>query len=138
LHHIVDINSGGMRVEEYQGVQLPLTVREEARAVQLLRDDAELWTALAEQYRYITGEPLTDIAQLQVKVSLFLGESMPDQVNPAAQQCGQHRCAQVLLFTTDRTLLEALPIVDLSQGRVIQVLSDSWRVPAGDESSGGN
>ncbi len=130
IHSIIDVESGAVREERLRGVQLPLTVREKARALQIIRGDADLWSALAERYRLITGETLTATEQLQTKVSLFLGESMPDQVNAAAQQCGQHRCAQVLLFTVDHTLLEALPIVDLSRGKVIQILSDSWGVPA--------
>lgn len=130
IHSIVNVESGAVHVEKLQGVQLPLTAREKARALQLIRDDADLWSTLAERYRLITGEMLTDTAQLQTKVSLFLGESMPNQVNAAAQQCGHHRCAQVLLFTVDHTLLEALPIVDLSQGKVIQILSDSWGTSA--------
>ncbi len=130
IHSIVDIEGGAVHVEKLQGVQLPLTAREKARALQMIRDDADLWSTLAERYRLITGEALSTVEQLQTKVSLFLSESMPDQVNAAAQQCGQHRCAQVLLFTVDRTLLEALSIVDLSQGNVIQVLSDSGDISA--------
>ncbi|MEZ4674152.1 MAG: hypothetical protein R2932_07925 [Caldilineaceae bacterium] len=126
IHSIVDVASGAVTVEKLQGMQLPLTPREEDRAVQLLQDDRDLWAKLAARYQTITDEALTSTAQLQVKVSLFLADAMPDQVNVAAQQCGKHRCAQVLLFTTDRTVLEVLPIVDLSRGQVVQLLSDSW------------
>jgi len=129
IHTIVSLESGTIQREEMQGVQLPLTAREDARALQLVQDDTELWAALSDRYQLITGEQLATTDQMQVKVSLFLGESMPDQVNDDARQCGQHRCAQILLFTVDRTLLEVMPIVDLSQGRVIQRLNDSWRAP---------
>lgn len=138
IRTIVALESGAGQREEMRGVQLPLTVSEEARAVELVRGDPALWAALADRYRLITGDALTSVDQLEVKVSLFLGESMPDQVNADARQCGQHRCAQVLLFTVDRTLLEVMPIVDLSQGSVVQLLSDSWTTHegAGDEGAG--
>lgn len=126
IHTIVNVATGSVTTERLQGVQLPLTVREEERAVALIVEDRELWRLLSERYEIITGDPLEDMTQLQVKVSLFLAEAMPDQVNAAAQACGQHRCAQVLLFTIDRTVLEILPIVDLSEGQVIQLMSDSW------------
>ena len=126
IHTLVDVATGSVKTEHLQGVQLPLTAHEEERAVALIVDDTALWRTLSERYKIITGDSLRDMEQLQIKVSLFLAEAMPDQVNPAAKQCGLHRCAQVLLFTIDRTVLEILPIVDLSKGEVIQLMSDSW------------
>lgn len=124
IHTIVDVQSGTViTVERVQGVQLPLTTREEERALALVEADTALWAALAARYQTITGEALQHLAQLQVKVSVFHADVMPDRVN-AAQHCGQHRCAQVLLFTVDKTLLEITPIVDLSQGQVVQVLNE--------------
>ena len=131
IHNVVDLVSGAVQSERFHGVQLPLTIDEEARALQLIRDDADLWSALVGGYRRISGDPLTTFDQLEVKVSLFLASSLPDQVNVDANFCGEHRCAQVLIFTTDRVLLEILPIVDLSRGRVVQWLSDSWTLPGG-------
>lgn len=123
IHTTVDVQSGAViTVEHLQGVQLPLTEREEERALALVEADAPLWTDLAARYQTITGEPLQRLDQLQVKVSVFHADVMPDRLKGAAQQCGQHRCAQVLLFTVDKTLLEIMPIVDLSQGQVVQVL----------------
>lgn len=125
IHTTVDVQSGAViTVEHVQGVQLPLTEREEARALALVEADRTLWTALATRYQTITGESLQRLEQLQVKVSVFHADVMPDQFNAAAQQCGQHRCAQVLIFTIDKTLLELMPIVDLSQGQVVQVLDE--------------
>ena len=129
LRSIVELDSGAIETETYHGVQLPLTVREENWAVQLIHNESELWATLTERYQTITGTALTSPEQLHVKVSLFLGTAMPEQVNDAARRCGEHRCAQVLLFTDERTLLEVMPIVDLSEGRVVQLLSDSWSVP---------
>ena len=43
--------------------------------------------------------------------------------NPATQGaatvCGRHRCAQLLVESTDDLLVDLLPIVDLSTGRVV-------------------
>lgn len=126
IHSTVDVQSGAVvATERVQGVQLPLTQREEDRSLALVQSDTELWSALAERYRAITGEVLNDLSQLQVKVSLFHGDSMPNRVNAAAQSCGQHRCAQVLIFTVDKTLLDVTPIVDLSQGKVVQVMDEN-------------
>jgi Cu2+-containing amine oxidase len=125
IHAVVDVQSGEVvTVERLQGVQLPLTQQEEQRALALVQADDAVWTALAERFQAITGEPLQRIDQLQGKVSLFYGDAMPDRLNESSQQCGQRRCAQVLLFTVDKTLLELMPIVDLSQGQVVQILGE--------------
>jgi hypothetical protein len=125
LHTLVDVQSSTViTVERVQGVQLPLTANEEQRALALVQADNNLWTSLADRYQTITGEALAGLDQLQVKVSVFHADVMPDRVNAAAGQCGQHRCAQVLLFTADKTLLEMMPIVDLSLGQVVQVLDE--------------
>jgi Cu2+-containing amine oxidase len=123
IHTVVDVQSGAVITEErVRGVQLPLTEREEERALALVEADTTLWATLAARYQAITGTLLQRLDQLQVKVSVFHADVMPGRLNTAAQQCGQRRCAQVLLFTVDKTLLEIMPIVDLSQGQVVQVL----------------
>ena len=126
LHTTVDVQSGAViTVERVQDVQLPLTANEESRALALIAADPLLWATLAARYQIVTGQALTHLAQLQVKVSVFHADVMPDRVNAAAQHCGRHRCAQVLLFTVDKTLLDMTPIVDLSLGQVVQVLDDA-------------
>lgn len=125
IHSTVDVASGAVtEVERVQGVQLPLTEREKERALALVQADTALWTEVAARYHAITGEPLQHIKQLKVKVSVFHADVMPGRLNAAAQLCGQHRCAQALLFTTGKTLLELTPIVDLSQGVVVQTLGE--------------
>jgi hypothetical protein len=125
IHTAVDTASGMVTgVERVQGVQLPLTEREKQRALALIQAETALWTELAARYQTITGEPLQEISQLKVKVSIFHADVMPGRLNEAAQLCGQHRCAQALLFTADKTLLELTPIVDLSQGVVVQTLGE--------------
>lgn len=123
IYSTVDIASGVVTaVERLQGVQLPLNANEEQRALDLIQADSALWNGLSERYAAITGAPLTQLSQLQTKVSVFHADVMPERLNEAAQQCGEHRCAQVLIFTVDKTLLELMPLVDLSQGQVVQVL----------------
>lgn len=123
IHSTVDIASGAVTaVEHLQGVQLPLNHNEAQRALALIQADQRLWRTLGQRYQQITGKPLTQLDQLQVKITVFHTDSLPDRLNAAAQKCGQHRCAQVLLFTVDKTLLEIMPIVDLSLGQVVQVL----------------
>jgi hypothetical protein len=125
IHTAVDTASGAVTgVERVQGVQLPLSEREKQRALALIQAETALWTELAARYQTITGEPLQEINQLKVKVSVFHADVMPGRLNEAAQLCGQHRCAQALLFTVDKTLLELTPIVDLSQGVVVQTLGE--------------
>ena len=127
IHSIVDLQSGAViTVERVQGVQLPLTVQEEQRALAIVADDPALWDDLAARYQRVTGATLTELTQLQVKVSVFHADVMPTRLNGAAQRCGQHRCAQVLLFTVDKTLLDLTPLVDLSQGQVVQVLDSAF------------
>ncbi len=123
IHNIVDVASGAViTVERVQGVQLPLTEREEQRALDIIQADDTLWTVLTERYQSLADTPLRGFDQLQTKVSLFRADAMPDHLNAAAKQCGQHRCAQVLIFSVERTLLDLTPIVDLSLGQVVQVL----------------
>jgi len=123
IYSIVDVASGEVTaVERLHGVQLPLNANEEQRALALIQADTALWSGLAERYAAITGAPLTQLNQLQTKVAVFHADVMPERLNQAAQQCGAHRCAQVLIFTVDKTLLELMPLVDLSQGQVVQVL----------------
>jgi hypothetical protein len=125
IYTTVDVQTSAViTVERVQGVQLPLTPREEQRALELVQADSVLWSTLTARYQGIMGETLQGLAQLQVKVSVFQADVIPDRVNAAAQKCGQHRCAQVLIFTVDKTLLDVMPIVDLSQGQVVQVLSE--------------
>jgi hypothetical protein len=53
---------------------------------------------------------------------VFSSESMPDTVNAKTRACGIHRCAQLLLYTTEYVTVELIPIVDLSTGELVQVL----------------
>lgn len=122
IHSVIDVATGDMSEQErVQGVQLPLTAAEEARAIALAWGDAQTHQTLAAQFEQLTGQPLTSLEQLHVKASVFLADSMPGRLNAAAQACGLQRCAQLLFFNVDNVAFEMLPIVSLSKGSVLQV-----------------
>ena len=124
-HAVVNLVTGETSViEETQYVQLPLTENEVQRALDLAFANESLRTELQNSYQLISGNALTSIEQLNVKAFVFLAESMPDSVNELSEQCGLHRCAQLLLYTDGDTVLEIQPIVDLSRQIVTQDITN--------------
>jgi hypothetical protein len=122
-HSIVDVETGEVDSEELvQGVQLPLTDGEVQRALGIAYGDPATRQAIETRYREISGELLGGTDQLQVKAFVFLSDSKPEGLNEDARGCGLRRCAQLLLYTKDRVVIEVQPIVDLSNGRVAQLL----------------
>ncbi len=111
-----------LSTERKQKLQLPLTATELKRASDLIFADAEEKRLLSTEYKRITGKTLTSVAQLNVKAFVFDAESLPERLNPASQQCGVHRCAQVLLYTHESVVFEVSPIVNLSKGLVTQTI----------------
>lgn len=124
-HAIVNLDTGEtLAIEEMQNVQLPLTENEVERALDLAFQNESLRTELQSSYQLVSGNELTNIDQLNVKAFIFLAESMPDSVNGLSESCGLHRCAQLLLYTEDDTILEVQPIVDLSRQIVTQDITN--------------
>lgn len=122
---IVNLDTGETTiVEEMQNVQLPLTENEVEQALELAFENESLRNELQNSYRLVSGSELTSIDQLSVKAFVFLAQSMPDSVNELSESCGLHRCAQLLLYTTDDTVLEVQPIVDLSRRIVTQDITN--------------
>jgi len=120
---IVNNETGAVEEEiTIQGVQLPLTANEVDRAAQIVWSDDSTRQQLQTQYATITGQTLQSLDQLNVKAFVFHAESMPTDLNASSQQCGVHRCAQLLVYTGDEIAFEMTPIVDLSSGIVAQVL----------------
>ena len=104
-----------------KNLQLPLTANELQRASALIFADDEQRSLLDAEFKRITGQTLSNPAQqLQVKAFVFHASSLPEQLNAASQQCGLHRCAQVLLYTADSVVFEVSPIVNLSAGVITQ------------------
>ncbi|MEZ4661064.1 MAG: hypothetical protein R2911_26225 [Caldilineaceae bacterium] len=123
---LINLDTGEVdTIEKYQGVQLPLTENEMERALDIAYADAGLHAELAARFVALTGETLGDLGQLNVKAFVFRGDSMPEDLNVDALRCGLHRCAQLLIFTREDVAFEVQPIVDLSAGRVVQVLGRS-------------
>lgn len=106
-----------------KNLQLPLTANELQRASDLILADDEQRNLLDAEFKRITGQTLNNPAQqLQVKAFVFHASSLPEQLNAASQQCGLHRCAQVLLYTADSVVFEVSPIINLSAGVITQTI----------------
>jgi hypothetical protein len=102
------------------GVQLPLSANEQATAVLMALEDPVVGARITAEYRRVTGRTLTDPdTQLIVAPLVFLADSMPSRSLGSASACGAQRCAQLLLSTSDNTLMEIMPIVNLSRGTVL-------------------
>jgi hypothetical protein len=107
--------------EDLPGVQPPLSRREIDRALAIAYADPRVRARIQDLVRARTGEARVDPSQLHSKAIVFHARSNPIGLSPAAARCGEHRCAQLLLFTEDRFAVEVIPIVDLSEGTVVQV-----------------
>ncbi|HPY40594.1 MAG TPA: hypothetical protein PLM98_08755 [Thiolinea sp.] len=105
-----------------KNVQLPLTEQEIARALNLIFSDKETFALMTNEYQRITNKVLSSRKDLEAKAFVFTADSLPEQLNPASQQCGLHRCAQVLLYTHDSIVFEVSPIVNLSANIITQVI----------------
>jgi hypothetical protein len=103
-------------------VQLPLTQREIDRATRIAYADPTVRNRIDSLFRQATGEVLGDLDQLHAKAMVFSARTMPGSLNADSQRCGEHRCAQLLLFTADHVTVEIIPIVDLTTGALVQVL----------------
>jgi hypothetical protein len=121
---VVDVDAEQVvDVERTTNVQLPLTQDEQARALSVFYGNRTARAALDRAYRAVAHRALTDVAsQLSVSVGIFRADSMPDRAIGAAARCGRQRCGQLLLSTADRHLLvNLLPVVNLSTGRVVSI-----------------
>jgi Cu2+-containing amine oxidase len=122
LINVIDLDTNTtLSTKHEKNLQLPLTANELKRASDLIFNDDEERSLLDTEFKRITGKTLTNPQQqLQVKAFVFLASSLPEQLNAASQQCGLHRCAQVLLYTADAVVFEVSPIVNLSAGVITQ------------------
>jgi Cu2+-containing amine oxidase len=121
IESLVDLNTSEvLNTNRKQGVQLPLTTKELARAKQIVFDDEDERQILEHEYQRITSKPLTSTAELNIKAFTFTADSLPNRVNEASKYCGVHRCAQLMLYTGENIVFEISPIVNLSEGVVTQ------------------
>lgn len=110
--------------EKVQGVQLPLTQVEVARAATiLLADDSGVGQQLYELYEDMFGQRLTiddiDIAPFIYKAA---SRGITTGINAS---CGIDRCAELLIETTDNFLVPFSPIVNLSANKVVGIANQS-------------
>ncbi len=119
----IDPASGATTVlSSEKGVQLPLTDREIAYALNLAFSDPETREQLNAQFETITGEALHSTDQLYVKAFTFHADTAPGALLPASEQCGIQRCAQLMLYTHDKTAFEFMPIINLSAEVVTELM----------------
>lgn len=114
-----------LQSNQSQNVQLPLTENEIFRSRAIANEDPILFGFLEEEYLKITGQPLQSLNQLVVKAFIFLAKSMPGVVNINSKTCGLHRCARLVMHTTNRIALETSPIINLSTQMVSQYRTDN-------------
>ena len=119
-HTVVDVDAGTVESSTaLTDAQLPLVAEEAERALDLALADPEAERLLATAYRQAAGRDLTDPAtELEIQPIVFRADSRPG-AGRAVAACGRHRCAQLMIQTSDHLLVEAMPIVDLSDERVI-------------------
>jgi hypothetical protein len=117
---VVNVETGRVdRDEVVPNTQLPLVEEERDRALQLAMDNPEFAQRLATAYRQATGRDLQDPAtEVEADPIVFLADSN-GATTGAARNCGRHRCAQLMLQSSDDFLINLLPVVDLSAGRVV-------------------
>lgn len=121
IHNIVDLDTQQLLSRERrQYLQLPLNDNELQRSSDIIFADPEQAGLISNEYQRITGQYLQSAQQLNIKAFAFSADTLPEQLNPASQHCGLHRCAQVLLYTHDSVVFEISPIVNLSAGIVTQ------------------
>lgn len=101
-------------------IQLPLTDNEIQKATDILLADQVNYQLILKEFKQITGEEYTNPSQIEIKAFAFWGNSLPGVATTEALKCGNHRCAQLLLYTPDRVAFEVSPVVDLSLKKVVQ------------------
>ncbi len=120
-YSVINLTTGQVvSTEDNQGVQLPLTGSEVTRSISIASENQAVYRLIENEYLKITGKPLKSLDQLEVKAFIFLAKSMPGQVNEKTKSCGIHRCARLVIHTSNRIALDTAPIIDLSDGLVSQ------------------
>ena len=118
----LDTNSV-ISVQRNRDMQPPLSDNELENAIDIVFEDDEEFSVLAAEFKKITGAVLSTKKQLRYTAFTFFADSMPNIVNEASKACGAQRCAQILVYTTDRVSFQYSPIVNLSAGVITQRIS---------------
>lgn len=116
---VVSLDSG--QVDEAiaaDRVQPPLTPEEGRRALDIALADPVTGGDIHAAWAQATGGAPFDGDALEPHPWVFRFDSVPEGTFPGTEDCGLHRCTQLMLATRDGLLLDVLPIVDLSAERV--------------------
>lgn len=120
VHAVVSLDSG--QVDEVIAavrVQPPLTPAEGRQALDIALADPATDGRIRAAWAEATGGAPFDGDALEPHPWVFRFDSVPDGTFPGTEECGLHRCAQLMLATQDGLLLDVLPIVDLSAEQVV-------------------
>ena len=98
--------------------QLPLVDEERDRVVEIAMENPQFEQRLATAFRQATGRDLGDVATDVIVDPIIFRADANAETTGAARQCGRHRCAQLMLRSNDDLLIDLLPVIDLSTGRV--------------------
>ncbi|MFK7912349.1 MAG: hypothetical protein AB8B93_00420 [Pseudomonadales bacterium] len=124
VHCVVDVATQEVvRADRQPGVQLPLVQAEIDRAKFILMASPRQRAMINRAYRGISGQRLRSLDDLNYKAFVFHADSTIAGIAQRSAACGTNRCAQILLYTADNVALDLSPIVDLSIGKVTDVLS---------------
>lgn len=116
----VDLGAGRVdAVTAQPGVQPPLNDAESRRALDLALADREAGRAIRTEYQAVTGRPLGSVNDLQWRALIFLADAHPSAASGPAADCGKNRCAQLMLTNQDDTVVNVLPLIDLSRGAAV-------------------
>ncbi len=120
--YLINLNSGQLVSQEYlPKTQLPLIREEQDLVQQIIFSDPEQVELIQKEFKRLTKTELRNTNQLKLRSFIFIAHNSPEQLNKAAQNCGERRCAQVLLYLhDDTTVFEISPIIDISAATVIQ------------------
>lgn len=122
IYRIDPVTNKILSLVSRKNMQLPLTANEIERTVNLIFADKETFKLIKNEYQRITGKVLNSPKALEAKAFVFTADTLPEHLNIASQQCGFHRCAQILLYTHDSVVFEISPIVNLSANLITQIV----------------
>jgi len=125
-HQVINVDDGEIVHADFlQDVQLPLTTGEINRSSAIVFNDVDAKARLDTEFRRVTGKPLDSAEQIHFKAFSFVADQGRQRdLAMALHDCGRTRCAQILMYTSDRVVLDVSPVVDLSSGQVLTVMSN--------------
>lgn len=102
-----------VREDNVDSIYLPLNDNEQTMATRLVTADANIMSAVDAEYLKQFQQPLAELDDLQMKVSIWVPTRAND--SDVAAKCRTQRCALVSLFTSSNFSLSIEPVVNLKQ-----------------------